>query len=287
LIGENIELEWCPSETPLSVKMDPVQIDQLLVNLCVNARDAITDVGKITIETTGRTIDAEYCVDHAESFPGDFAILTVTDNGSGMDRETLSKIFDPFFTTKKLGKGTGLGLATVYGIVKQNNGFIDVYSEQSKGTSFRIYVPLYSGRPAPEIETRQTTGASGRGESILVVEDEAATLKMTKKMLSQLGYTVKTAETPYEALSLAREHAANLSLLITDVIMPEMNGRELAEQIQTICPGIKRLYMSGYTANVITHQQILDENVFFLQKPFSKTELSAKVRTALDSENEI
>jgi two-component system, cell cycle sensor histidine kinase and response regulator CckA len=285
LIGENIGLAWCPSPDSLLVKMDPSQIDQILVNLCVNARDAIPDVGKITIETAVAIIDETYCADHAGFVPGNFVILAVSDSGTGMDRETLTKIFDPFFTTKGVGRGTGLGLSTVYGIVKQNCGYINVYSEPGNGTTFRIYFSRHIGTLTADSMIDNKTIPQGKGESVLVVEDEAATLKMIQKMLSQLGYRVLTAMTPAEAIALAKENVNDISLLITDVIMPEMNGRELAKHMGTLYPQIKQLYMSGYTANVISHHGILDENVFFLQKPFSKNELAIKVRAALDSSN--
>jgi len=283
LIGEDIDLAWLPSARPCPVMMDSTQLDQILANLCVNARDAIGDVGKITIETSTKTFDDAYCADHAGHMPGDFVLLTVSDDGCGMDRETQEHLFEPFFTTKEIGKGTGLGLATVYGIVKQNNGFIHVYSEPGQGTTFRIYLPRRWA--AAESESRKETAAADApgSETILLGEDEQAMLRMTTLMLSRLGYTVLTAGTPGEALALARENAAAISLLMTDVVMPEMNGRELARRLQSLYPGLKVLFTSGYTANVIAHRGVLDEGVNFIQKPFSKKDLAIKIRETLDA----
>jgi two-component system, cell cycle sensor histidine kinase and response regulator CckA len=282
LIGEDIHLEWHPQARLWPVKMDPSQIDQILANLCVNARDAIADVGKITIETENITFDADYCENHVGFIPGDFVMLAVSDNGCGMDKETLANLFEPFFTTKEMGKGTGLGLATVYGIVKQNNGFINVYSEPGQGTTFKIYLPRHAG----EIEETFLESAAelllGMGEIVLLVEDEPIIIKMGKMMLENLGYQVLTAETPGRAFDLAAEHIGKIDLLMTDVVMPEMNGRDLAEKLQALYPDLKVLFMSGYTANVIAHHGVLDADVHFIQKPFSMKKLSVKVREALE-----
>jgi PAS domain S-box-containing protein len=282
LIGEDIDLAWHPRANLWPVKMDPSQVDQILANLCVNARDAIAGVGKVTIETDKTTFDAAYCSDHVGFIPGEFALLAVSDNGRGMDKETLNKLFEPFFTTKGVGRGTGLGLATVYGIVKQNDGFINVYSEPGKGTTFKIYLPRHAG----EAEGISAEGAAeipkGHGEIVLVVEDEASILKLANRILDGLGYKVLTAGTPGEAMVLAKEHADNIHLLITDVVMPEMNGRELADRLQALYPDLKTLFMSGYTANVIAHRGVLEAGVCFIPKPFSKKALAVKVREALD-----
>ncbi len=282
LIGEDIELKWQPKTDLWPVKVDPSQIDQIMANLCVNARDAITDVGKITIETENSNIGKEYCESHPGFVQGEYLRLAVSDNGCGMEKETLGKLFEPFFTTKDKGKGTGLGLATVYGIVKQNNGFINVYSEPGHGTTFTIYLPRYRGIDAQKQHEGPVTPAARGQETILLVEDEPAILEMTTTMLEGQGYTVKAAVTPGEAIRLARDNAGEIHLLMTDVVMPEMNGRELAKTLLTLYPDIKRLFMSGYTANVIAHHGVLDEGVYFIQKPFSIKELSAKVREALD-----
>jgi two-component system sensor histidine kinase EvgS len=281
LIGEDINLSWLPEPHLWPIEIDPSQVDQLLANLCVNARDAISDVGKITIETSMVTIDQEYCETHAVAVLGDYVMLVVSDNGCGMDKEILDKIFEPFFTTKELGKGTGLGLATVYGIVKQNNGFINVYSESDKGTTFKIYLPRYT-QEFTTVENEDCAEITAcNGETILVVEDEASILKLTRKILSGLGYTVLTAKSPMEAINLAHEHRTGIDLLLSDVIMPEMNGKDLAELILTFYPDLKCLFMSGYTANVISSQGILNDDMHFIQKPFVAKDLAVKVREVL------
>ena len=281
LIGEDIELVWQPAKGPWPIKMDPSQLDQILANLCINARDAIIGIGTLTIETGTATFDPAFCVSHPDLVPGDFVLLAVSDDGCGMDHQTLSQLFEPFFTTKGLGKGTGLGLATVYGIVKQNNGLITVQSQPAKGTTFRIYLPRHPD-PAPCAPAEYGEAVpSGHGETILIVEDETSILKLSRTLLARLGYTVLTASTPGEALRIAASHAGSVDLLITDVIMPEMNGRDLAQRLMAIHPQLRLLFMSGYTANVIAPHGVLDEGVQFLQKPFSVSELASKVHQAL------
>jgi len=281
LIGEDIDLAWMPGTNIGLIKMDPSQIDQVLVNLCINARDAIGDTGKLIIETAAVAIDEHYCAEHADSVPGAYVLLAVSDDGCGMDAEMLSHLFEPFYTTKEMSKGTGLGLATVYGIVKQNNGFINVYSEPGQGTTFKIYLPQHAttGEPVPEAEKAESA-APGR-ETILLVEDEPMILDMAKAMLQTLGYTVLSAATPGEAMRTAQEYASAIHLLMTDVVMPEMNGRVLAGNLLSLYPGLKCLFMSGYTANVIAHHGVLDEGVRFIQKPFALKALAAKIREAL------
>ena len=281
LIGEDIDLSFQPDADLWSVKLDPSQIDQILANLCVNARDAIADVGKITIETENSRFDQDYCANHAGYVVGDYVQLAVSDNGSGMDKVTLTRLFEPFFTTKELGKGTGLGLATVYGIVKQNGGFINVYSEPEHGTTFKIYLPRHVGDGRVALDSAATSAARGN-ETILVVEDERSILNMTKRILERLGYSVLAARAPGEAICLASEHPSEIHLLVTDVVMPEMNGKDLAKQLQSLLPGLKCLFMSGYTADVIAHHGVLDEGLNFIQKPFSKEDLAASVREVLD-----
>ena len=283
LIGEDIDLSWRPGSNLWYIHIDPAQVDQLLANLTVNARDAISDVGKLTIETRNVVFDEAYCANNPGFIPGNFVLLAVSDNGCGMDKETQENLFEPFFTTKEVGKGTGLGLATVFGIVKQNNGFINVYSEPNQGTSFRIYLPRYSAPVEQVREPDQIEQTSRENETILLVEDEPSILKMTEMMLERLGYQVAAARTPGEAVQLARAHVGDIRLLLTDVVMPEMNGRDLAEKILSIYPNIKRLFMSGYTANVIAHHGVLDEGVNFIQKPFSRKDLGAKIREALNN----
>jgi two-component system, cell cycle sensor histidine kinase and response regulator CckA len=281
LIGEDIDLLWKPGGNLWPVKVDPSQIDQLLANLCVNARDAIAGVGKITIETVDVTFDEDYCADHAGFMPGKYVLLAVSDNGCGMDKDTMGHLFEPFFTTKKPGQGTGLGLASVYGMVKQNNGFINVYSEPGQGTTFKIYLPQYAAKSASLQEKSQDKAVERGHETILLVEDEPMVLEMATLMLQSLGYTVVSAGTPGEAIRLAREHSGRIDLLLTDVVMPEMNGRDLAKNLISLYPDLKRLFMSGYTANVIAHHGVLDEGVHFIQKPFSMKDLAAKVHEAL------
>jgi PAS domain S-box-containing protein len=280
-IGENIDLVWLPGDAVWPVRMDPGQLDQIMANLCVNARDAIADVGKVTIETGNVEFDETYCSHHYGFLPGEYVLLAVSDNGCGIDAETLRNIFEPFYTTKGSGEGTGLGLATIYGIVKQNNGFINVYSEPDQGTIFKIYLPRHRTETDTLIEKEMEQPAEGGNETILLVEDEPAILEMTTKMLERLDYKVIASRTPSEAIHLAREYEGELHLLVTDLVMPEMNGRDLAKRLLSIRSDIRCLFMSGYTANVIAHHGVLDEGVNFIQKPFSKQQLGAKVREAL------
>ncbi len=284
LIGENIELLWQPAARLKPVLIDPVQIDQILANLCVNARDAIGhNAGKITIKTSMIDIDETYCSINAWVKLGQYIILEVTDNGCGMDNATLSNLFEPFFTTKGMGKGTGLGLATVYGIVKQNNGFINVDSKLGKGTTFCIYLPCHTASTAEASGRHKAESPLSGNETILLVEDEPIILDMTRKMLKRLGYTVLAAATPNESINLAREHAGKLHLLITDVIMPEMTGLDLAKKLLTLYPDLKRLFMSGYPADIIGHEGVLDEGINFIQKPFLLKELASKIREVLSA----
>ena len=283
LIGEDIDLAWLPGKGLWPIKIDPSQIDQILANLCVNARDAITGVGKITVGTGNCTLDEEYCSAHAGFVPGQYVKIEVSDNGSGMDKETLPHIFEPFFTTKGVNEGTGLGLATVYGIVKQNNGFINVYSEQGQGTTFTIYLPRHVGSTSQKLSESTEDPVLCGNETILLVEDEPTILNMTTTMLQRLGYKVLVAGTPSDAIRLADDHFGEIHLLLTDVIMPEMNGKILTEKLTINRPELKCLFMSGYTADVISHHGVLDDGVHFIQKPFAKRELAAKIRQALSN----
>jgi CheY-like chemotaxis protein len=283
LIGEDIDLLWKPAGDLTRVKMDPAQIDQILANLVVNARDAIAGIGKIIIETGQATFDEAYCETRADCNPGLYALLAVSDTGCGMDQAVLAKLFDPFFTTKPPGHGTGLGLATVYGIVKQNNGVIYVYSEPGEGTTFKIYLPRHTEEPVNVSVTAQRLIAPSGTETVLLVEDEEALLKLSARMLDQMGYTVLAAGSPNQALQLAKGYADPIHLLLTDVIMPEMSGRDLWQRLSTLRPDMKCLFMSGYTANLIAHHGVLDKDVHFLQKPFSREELATKLRKALSA----
>lgn len=280
LIGEDIHLIWRPEAHPWPVKVDPSQIDQILANLCVNARDAIRGVGTVTIETGNRTFSGDDCAHLTDTKPGDYVILAVSDTGCGMEQELLGSIFEPFFTTKEMGQGTGLGLATVCGIVKQNNGFINVLSEPGQGTTFTIYLPrCESGKSANETAVSETVC---RGhETILLVEDQPEILAVCSLFLRDMGYTVLIADGPLEAIRLADNYPGDIHLLLTDVIMPEMNGRDLANRLTAVYPDMKRLFMSGYTDNVIARHGVLEEGENFIQKPFSMKDLAVKLRTVL------
>ena len=282
LIGEQIELAWSNQDDLWPVKVDPCQIDQILANLCVNSSDSIVGNGKIFIETGNSLVDEVYCACNAGFVPGEYVRLSVSDNGCGMDKQTQARIFEPFFTTKELGAGTGLGLATVYGIVKQNGGFINVYSEAGHGTTFTLYLPRYRG-PTTRQPIAEPAPVPRGGETILVVEDEPAILEITTMILTKLGYRVLRASSPGGAIRLAREHGDKIDLLVADVVMPGMNGLDLADNLQPRLPGLKRLFMSGYTADVIAHQGVLAEGLQFIHKPFSLPDLAAKVREVLDS----
>ena len=284
LIGEDIDLVWKPATEIWPIKIDPSQVDQILANLCVNARDAIEGVGKITIDTRNIVVDAEYCALHPTINPGDYVQLSVSDNGFGMDKEVLEHIFEPFFTTKEVGKGTGLGLSTVYGIAKQNHGVVNVYSEPGEGTTFKIFLPRFATSVAVEKLKKKTEIPEGNGQLVLLVEDEEVILKVGQAMLIRLGYRVLAAATPSEALRLAQIHAGEIELLITDVIMPEMNGRDLANILVGGIPGMKCLFTSGYTADIIAHHGVLDEKINFIQKPFSYMELAVKVCEVMNQE---
>lgn len=282
LIGEAIELHWHPGVDAGLITIDPSQIDQILVNLCINARDAIDGVGTIVLETGHITFDEEYCHRHPACVPGEYTFLAISDNGAGMDSDLLKHIFEPFFTTKERGKGTGLGLATVYGIVTQNGGFINADSEPEHGSTFRLYFPRHHGTATPRDSDQALDLPPPRGETLLVVEDEPHILELARRILTQRGYTVCTADSPREALDLARQRT-RIDLLLTDVVLPKMNGRELARRIQALHPTISILYMSGYTDNIIAKHGVLDKGILLLQKPFSQRQLIAKVHQALQA----
>ncbi len=269
LIGENISLVWRPEQQSTPVKIDPSQIDMILGNLCVNSRDAIHGIGTITIETRRVHVERSQCsANHPCKEPGDYIMLVVTDNGSGIAKKDLPHIFEPFFTTKEK-KSIGLGLSTIYGIIKQNSAFIECLSEQGKGTTFRIYLQRNIGY-ADQEESEQLIPSVGRSkEVILLVEDEPDILNICKLMLENKGYTVLDAAAPSDAIRIACEHRGQIHLLITDVVLPEMNGCDLSKKLQSIFPNLKTLFMSGYTTDVINNQGVLDLGVNFIQKPFS------------------
>jgi two-component system sensor histidine kinase EvgS len=282
LIGENIRLVWKPGPSLWPVLMDPSQLDQILANLAVNARDAIGGPGMVTVETANLAVDKAYAARHADAEPGDYVTLTVADDGCGMGEEVLGHLFEPFFTTKEMGKGTGLGLATVYGIVRQNRGFITVASEPGKGSTFKMHVPrclAESGNPGPG---REEEVPAAQGETVLLVEDEEALLRSTSHMLSRLGYRVLAAASAARALELAAAHPDPIHLLLTDVVMPETNGRELRDRLAALRPALRSVFMSGYTAEIIAHEGVLEKGVHFLQKPFTRLQLGRKLREVLD-----
>jgi two-component system cell cycle sensor histidine kinase/response regulator CckA len=280
LIGEDIDLSFYPEKDLQRIHFDPTQVDQILVNLVVNARDAMPDGGRLTIETANIRLDADYCLKHLGFKPGDYVLLAVSDDGVGMDKELQSHLFEPFFTTKEVGEGTGLGLATVYGMVKQNGGFINVYSEPGQGTTFKIYIPSVGEEKIRTEEIEEAEVAYGSGK-VLLVEDEEMVREIAKEILVEIGYTVLVAETPQEALSLCENKDTHIDLLLTDVVMPGMSGVELKKKIEVIRPGIKVLFMSGYTSNVIANRGVLEKGVHFIQKPFRMKDLARKVREAI------
>ena len=283
VIGEDIDLDWKPAEDIHEIYMDTSQVDQILVNLCANARDAISGVGKITIETRNNRFDKDYCDANPGFLVGEYVMLGVSDDGCGMDPETRSCLFEPFYTTKPADQGTGLGLSTVYGIVRQNNGFINVYSEPGRGSSFHLYFARHTqgSETAPDAP-RRVNEPLGHNETILLVEDEPLFLDVGKAMLTHLGYQVLTADGPARALDISQTHPGPIHLIVTDVILPDMDGVRLSEKLQKAHPGIPTLFISGYPPNVIDHHNILQKEMPFLQKPFSREELAVKVRELLD-----
>ena len=282
LIGEHIELVILPEEGLYAVRVDPGQFEQILINLVVNARDAMPDGGKITIETLNATLDADSDRLHDGVALGTYAVLAVSDTGTGIEEANRLHIFEPFFTTKEKGRGTGLGLATVYGIVKQAGGHIWLYSEPGQGTTFKIYLPRTTA-PVETSTAPSLPAPPGGVETILVVEDEPAVRTLAVQVLRARGYQVQEAINGEEALRLVKGREREIALLITDVIMPQMNGKELADRLQGIHPDLKILYASGYTENTIVHHGVLEPGVTFLSKPYTPTVLARKVREILDN----
>ncbi|MBF0498694.1 MAG: PAS domain S-box protein [Candidatus Riflebacteria bacterium] len=282
LIGENISLIWKPGQDSWTVKMDPSQIDQILANLLINARDAISGQGKVTIETENVEFDETCRNMNPDIIPGKYLMIAVSDTGSGMSKSVLENIFEPFFTTKTIDKGTGLGLATVHGIVQQNHGLLKVYSSPGEGTTFRIYLPAFISDSAVVQVVEFVAKSVNGSETILLVDDEEEVLRIDQMILERHGYKVLSAQTSPQALLLAETHAGPIHLLISDVVIPGMNGHDLSEKIRLIRPEIRVLFMSGYTANIIALRGILDQSVNFLSKPYSIKTFVEKVRDVLD-----
>jgi two-component system cell cycle sensor histidine kinase/response regulator CckA len=282
LIGEDVALELSLDPTLAQVKADPSQIEQVVMNLAVNARDAMPNGGKLTIQTANVELDLAYTRQHPGSRVGQYVMLAVRDTGTGIDPEIQSQIFEPFFTTKERDKGTGLGLATVYGVVKQSGGYIAVDSERGKGACFSVYLPLV-GQTVAAVETKTGPSAGIRGsETVLLVEDAEALRKLANMFLRDSGYNVLTAGDGREALEVARSHSGPIHLLLTDVVMPGINGRVLGERLAPLQPGMKVLYMSGYTDSFIAGHGVLEAGTHLLHKPFTQETLARKVREVLD-----
>lgn len=281
LIGEDIELQIVLGEEIVHVLADRGQIEQVITNLAVNARDAMPTGGKLIIETGVGELDKAYAEIHPDAKPGRYATLFLSDNGCGMDKEVLSQIFEPFFTTKEMGRGTGLGLSTVYGIIKQSNGHIWVYSEPGHGTVFKIYLPETSLKPALKTDTYKEPTDKGDGQQILVVEDEVGLRRLLEGALSRLGYKVIMAANGGEALLIMEEKGFKPDLIITDVVMPNMSGRELVDRLRTNRPDLKVIYMSGYTDDIIVHHGVINSENQLIQKPFTIREIAKKIREIL------
>ncbi|MBU4263466.1 MAG: response regulator [Proteobacteria bacterium] len=283
-IREDIVIELRISPSLSLVRADSGQIEQVLANLSINAQDAMPEGGIMTIEASDIDLDESYTTSHPEIVPGPYVMLAVSDTGMGMDKESMEHIFDPFFTTKELGKGTGLGLSTVYGIVKQHGGSISVYSKKGHGSTFKVYLPKLVEKDAPIEEYEIPPDEMGSGtETILLAEDDELVRALALTMLQSLGYQVLVAQNPHHCVELATGHRGVINLLLTDVVMPGMNGKDLFDQLRLILPELKVLFMSGYTSNVITHHGVIDEGLNFVQKPFTIRTLAKKVRTALVS----
>ncbi|HFE62810.1 MAG TPA: response regulator, partial [Caldithrix sp.] len=284
LIGEDIDLATVLDPDLGNVKVDPGQMEQIILNLAVNARDAMPQGGKLTIETSNFEIDDRYLKEHVEIQKGWYVMLAVSDTGIGMSKEIQNHIFEPFFTTKEHGKGTGLGLSTVYGIVKQNNGYVWVYSEPGEGTTFKIYLPVIKEAVSVSNEPDISLDALRGEETVLLVEDERNVRRLAKRILSENGYSVLEAEDGFQALQVSRKHKGKIHLLLTDVVMPSMSGKELAEKMEILYRGIKVVCFSGYTDNAIMYHRVLEPGTAFIQKPFTPLHLLKKIREVLDRE---
>ena len=283
LIGEDIQLTTILEPSAGRVQVDPIQIEQILMNLAINARDAMPGGGMLTIETTNAVLDEDYARMHSEVCPGQYVMFAVSDSGLGMDTQTLTRIFEPFYTTKGEGQGTGLGLATVYGIVKQHRGHVNVYREPGRGTIFKVYFPRTEA-PSDSVPSVEESGPRPNGnETILLVEDDELVRNLACEALEMFGYPTLTAADPAEAIAICDDHRGTIDLLLTDVILPQMDGRRLFEVLSSKLPDLKVLYVSGYTHNFIVHHGVLDKNLNFMQKPFSIDNLARKVRQVLDA----
>ncbi|MBF0469195.1 MAG: response regulator [Desulfamplus sp.] len=282
LVGESIYIVWLPCSNIWQVKFDLSQLDQILVHMCRNSMDAINGSGRIIIETGNVSLDKVSSLYFKDALPGDYVALALSDNGSGMDKETQIKVFEPFFTTKEFGGGSGMGLPCIYGIVKQHKGFINVFSEPGKGTTFTIYLPRYSETQEQMEKMKGTQKVCLGNETILVVDDDPAILNICKIMLKKLGYNVMASTRPCKAIRMASENTDDLHLLITDILMPDMDGEDLVEKIMSIYPKTRFLLMSGSPSNIKLESGGFDKKKNFIQKPFSKNEFAEKVRDVLD-----
>jgi CheY-like chemotaxis protein len=283
LLGEHINLVMSPHPDLGRVKADPCQVEQVIMNLALNGRDAMSAQGKLTVETSNVSLDAHYCQQRSDAAPGEYVLLAISDNGAGMTNEVKARLFEPFFTTKELGKGTGLGLATCHGIIKQSGGHITAYSEVGQGTTFKIYLPRVYEALDVTAQRAPTTDLHTGTETVLLVEDEPMLRELGLLVLSGLGYRVLPADNGVQALRLLDQHRGQaIDLLVTDLIMPEMGGKELAERLRQLSPHTKVLFCSGYTEDAIAHDGKLDADASFMQKPYTIDSLASKVREVLE-----
>jgi signal transduction histidine kinase len=281
VIGEDVEFATVYAEPYTTILADAGQLEQVIINLATNARDAMPYGGSLTLGTCRAVIDQEFIRKHGYGMPGDYAMISLTDSGTGMDEKTRARIFEPFFTTKELGKGTGLGLSTAYGIVKQNNGYITCSSKPGAGTTFRIYLPSITTSPQRSVAVEQVIAPRGT-ETVLVAEDDRITLDLFSSLLEDHGYTVLMASNGDEAIAKFRERSRDIQLIVVDVVMPKKNGKEVHDEAQRIRPGVKTLFMSGYTADIISRKGVLLDGLPFLPKPVAPEEFLKKVRDVLD-----
>jgi CheY-like chemotaxis protein len=286
VIGEDIELKTILASEETTVMVDAAQIEQILMNLATNARDAMPEGGYLTLSTELVEMDEKYTNTHSFGKAGQYVLLSVEDTGIGMDEKTREKIFEPFFTTKEVGKGSGLGLSMVYGAIKQHNGYIDCYSEPDKGTVFKIYLPVMHGRVYPEEIPEAAPAPAGGSETVLIAEDNSNVRTLTKGVLEKFGYTVVEAVDGEDAIRVFKENREKINLLLLDVIMPKKNGKEVYEEIRKERPDIKSLFISGYTANIIHKKGLLEESLEFIPKPVSPNKLLRKVREVLDKDRD-